>query len=379
MLQLQQELQRQQQCTEQVTSQLQNEQIRARASEEEHKALLSTQKNDNVALQNQVHSKEIMLQEKQNEISELIAGRRAALSKCDELHSKIATLENARTDWNDAMQAQISANARSTAEIRELRNALETQSSTQRDHFENELRRSRQASDTLQHQMDSVQKQSAEFAALCSSQQQSIQDLTQKMDMYSTERQALEMQLDLLRSRAQKHATLNQESQSQISCLSGDLSQARAKINELQLALGAMTSRYDEVEGALSNTVAQLEFKDSELKSTIKQARTKSLQHEESSSRLQDQYLQLQHEFSESTSRLQQQVLAAERSAASRASRIAALEEALTGEQQILLSLHIVHECLMFVKLFFVSFERSYCGSSYFYTASAQQTEQSVR
>ncbi len=352
MSQLQQELQRQQQFTEQVTSQLQNEQIRARASEEEHKALLSTQKNDNAALQNQVHSKEVILQEQQNEISELIAGRRAALSKCDELHLKIATLENARADWNDAMQAQISANARSTAEIRELRNALETQSSTQRDHFENELRRSRQASETLQNQMDSVQKQSAEFAALCSRQQQSIQDLTQKMEMHSTERQALEMQMDLLRCRAQKHesafVTLNQESQSQISRLSSDLTQARAKIDELQLALGAMTSRYDEIEGAMSHTAAELESKDSELKSTMKQARTKSLQQEESASRLQDQYLQLQHEFSESTSRLQQQLLAAERSAASRASRITALEEALTGEHQILMRLHILHACMSF-------------------------------
>jgi predicted nucleic acid-binding Zn-ribbon protein len=92
-----------------------------------------------------------------------------------------------------------------------------------------------------------------------------------------------------------------------------------------------MTSRYNDISGALSKAAADLEFKDLELKSTIKQARTKSLQQAESQSQLEDQHLQLQHEFNETSARLQQQLQVAEQSAASRDSRIMALEEALTG------------------------------------------------
>jgi chromosome segregation ATPase len=223
---------------------------------------------------------------------------------------------------------------------------LDTLPSKQRDHFENELRCCRQASANLQSQLDSVQQQAADFSALCSSQQQSLHALTQKLEANSTERGALEMQLDLLRARAQKqeaaHASLSQESQAQVSQLCGDALQANAKINELQRALSDMTSRCNEISCALSQAVADLQIKDSELKATTKQARTKAQQQEESLYRLQEQHLQLQHEFSETSSRLQQQALAADQSAASRASRIVSLEEALTGKL-LVLSKHFLH------------------------------------
>ncbi len=343
---LQQELRTQQQSTEHLTSELQSERMRARANDEEYKSLLAARQDEIAALQSRIHSNELLLKQQQNEISELISARNAAQSKCDELQSNVASLEIRRADVYDALQAQISANAHCTAEIRELRNALDTLPSKQRDHFENELRCCRQASANLQSQLDSVQQQAADFSALCSSQQQSLHALTQKLEANSTERGALEMQLDLLRARAQKqeaaHASLSQESQAQVTQLCGDALQANAKINELQRALSDMTSRCNEISCALSQAVADLQIKDSELKATTKQARTKAQQQEESLSRLQEQHLQLQHEFSETSSRLQQQALAADQSAASRASRIVSLEEALTGKL-LVLSKHFLH------------------------------------
>jgi chromosome segregation ATPase len=336
-LQLRQELQRQQQSTEHVSFEFQSEQMRAKALEEDSKALQLAHKDETDALQGRIHSDQVLLKQQRNEIFDLISARDAAQHKCDELQSNAVSLESSRADVYNALQAQISANAQYTAEIRELRHALDTLPSKQRDHFENELRRCRQASTGLQSQLDLFEQQSAEFSALCSSQQQSIHALTQKLEANTTERLALEMQLDSLRSRVQKHeaayASLSQESQAQLSHLSDDAKQAHAKTNELRLALSDMTSRFNEISGALARAVVDLEVKDSELKSTAKQARTKSHQQEDSLSRLQDQYLKLQHESIENSSRLQQQLLAAEQSAASRASRIIALEEAISGKR----------------------------------------------
>jgi len=334
-LQLRQELQRQQQLVEELAGQVESGKALARAKEEEYTTLQSLQNDELVSLRSQAHSNQLLVKEQQNEISELMSARNVSRSTCQELQLKITTLEVSHADVSDALQAQIAANARSAAEIRDLRCALETKSSKQREHFENELRSSSLAQSTLQIQLESAQQQSSACAALCSSQQQSIDELLQKLERCGTERAAMEMQIDSIRSGAQKHeaayARLSQDTGAQISQLSGQLKESRAKNHELQLALSSMTSRYNDISGALSKAAADLEFKDLELKSTIKQARTKSLQQAESQSQLEDQHLQLQHEFNETSARLQQQLQVAEQSAASRDSRIMALEEALTG------------------------------------------------
>ena len=341
LLHLRQELQRQQECSEDFRSQLQSAQALARTKEEESNTLHSMHGDELAALRNQIISNQILVKEKQNDISLLISEKNEAQSKCKDLQLKILSLESSRTDLSDTLQAQISANARSAAQIRELQAELETQSSKQRDHFENELRHSRDTSATLQAQLDSVKQQVAVSAELCLSQQQSIYVLTHKLEVSSSERMALEIESDSLRSRVHKFeaalASMNQESQAQISNLSSDLCESKAKIKELQHALSNVTCQCNELSSAHSTAAADLELKDLELKSTIKQARSKIQELEESRSQLQVQYLQLQHEFSETTAQLQQQLLASEQSASSRASRILALEETLAGKTLVLL------------------------------------------
>jgi chromosome segregation ATPase len=337
-LQLRQELLRQQQFTEDFRSQMQIAQSLVLAKEEEYTSMLSMQKDENVALRSQIESSQALLTQQQKELSELISVRNAAQSKCKELQSSIESLENSRADLCDSLQAQINANARCSAEIRDLRTALENQSSKQRENFDKELNLCRQEIVDLQSQLQSEQQQSAACNAICSSQQQSIHELSKKLELSATERAAVAMQLDSLRVRAQKeeaaYSRLNQDSKSQISQLSSDLMHSHSKMNELQTALSNMTSRCNQISGELSKATSDLEFKDSELKATIKQARAKSLQQEELYSQLQDQHVCLQHDFSETSARLQQQLLGCQQNAASKASRILALEDALTGKKK---------------------------------------------
>lgn len=332
--QLRLELQSQQQLSEELRSQLQSAQLRALAKEEEHNSILSIQKEDVVALRSQLNSSQSLSKQQQIEISKLTLTSNAAQSKCKELQSKIESLEISHADMSVALQAQISSNARCTAENRDLRTAFESQSSQQRDLFEREMA-------TLQSQLESIQQQSDACATLCSSQQQTMHAMTQKIELNRTERAAMEVQLDSVRSRVQKqeaaYSDLNQKSQTQISQLTSELSESHTKINELQIAISGMTSRYNDLSGALSKATSDFEFKDSEFKAAMKQARTKALKQEELYSKLQDQYVLFQQETSETSARLQQQLLASEHNAASKASRILALEDALTGKSRILL------------------------------------------
>jgi chromosome segregation ATPase len=366
---------RQQQRAEDFRIQIQSSQSLSRAKEEEHFAALAAKDDELVGLRSQICSYESLLKEQQSEISELNSARNAAQSKCQALQSQLVTLETSVSNISDALQSQMSANARSVAEVRELRTALETQTSTQREHYENELRHSRHSCASLQSQLHAAQQLSAASAALCSNQQQSIDDLTKQLEAVSSEKAAMAMEVDLFRTLAHKHeaahASLSQQSQTQISSLSVEVQQSRAKAGELQSALCDASARCHEFSCALSKATADLEFKEAELKAAVKQARTKSQQQEDIHSQLHNQVLLLQHELSETSARFQQQLLASEQNVLSKASRIAALEDALAGN-----CIDIAAFCNF---VFAFSAARSYSGSSNHDLPSSEQVEHSQR